>query len=117
MIIKIVHCETTGVQGVRVADGELDMPTRVVLIDGVDEVQHERVAPLDGQELSDLAMKFGAFDGSWYGPAMKEGQKPPMEAILMRLVRDHKFEYIVAVAAQVFFMNENGKTIDKVVCR
>ena len=97
MIVKIMHRETT-------------------LIDGVDEVQHKKVTPTNGQELSDLAMKFGAFHGSWYGPEMKEGQEPPMEAVLMRLVRGHKHESIVAVDARVFFMNENGQTVDKVVC-
>ena len=127
MIIKIVHHETVGEEGLWVAPRHIAQveaaPKRVILLDAVDEVEHEKVACHNEAELVKLVDQFGhGLDGARYGPALPrsnehEDQAGGIEAILMQVRRDGTIECIVAVDSAVYFMNESGKTIDKVVCR
>jgi len=122
MIIKIVHHETVGEQRLSLHTAEA-IPKQVALLDGVDEVEYEKVACHNAEELDILAEQFGSgLDGAWYGQEMPasnehEDQAGGIESILMRVRSGGATTILVAVDSAVFFMNENGKTVDKVICR
>ncbi len=120
MIIKIVHHATVSKRGVRGKGGEV-VPKREVLIDGVDEAQYERVACHSAVELWNLVHEFSSGEATCYGPDIESVDQavdpPAFEAVLIQALRGNVHECLVAVDASVFFMNENGKTVDKVVCQ
>ena len=120
MIVKIVHHEAMGSECIQVPGGE-QTPHQVVLLDDVDEVEFEKVACHNAGELRKLATEFGYGD-RWYGQPLpesneEEDQSGGRETLLMRFTRKGVERSIVAISAAVFFMNESGKTVDKVVCR
>lgn len=121
MIIKIVHYETAGEECIRVPGGER-APQQIVIFDGVDEVEYEKVACRNAGELRRLAESCGYGNYKWYGQPLPESnehedQIPRREALLMRMMRRGTEISLVVISPMVFFMNENGQTVDKVLCR
>ncbi len=127
MIIKIVHNETVGKRGLCAASLAPEMveelPRQIVLIDGVDEVEYEKVACDTAGQLMKLVSEFGfGLNDIQYGPELpfsdeEECQSGGIQSVLMNVRRSGGTECVVAVNSAVYFMNENGKTVDKVVCR
>ena len=127
MIIKIVHNATVGERGLCEASYAPEqveaLPKQVVLISEVDEVEYEKVACDTAGQLIKLVGEFGfGLKHMRYGPELplsdeEECQSGGIQSVLMRVERSGDIECVVAVDSSVFFMNENGKTIDKAVCR
>jgi hypothetical protein len=117
MIVKIVHYETAG----EVLSGER-VPQQIVMFDGVDEVEYEKVTCQNAGELRKLAEACGYGNYKWYGQPLPESnehedQAGGREALLMRMMRRGVEISLVVISPMVFFMNENGQTVDKVMCR
>jgi hypothetical protein len=116
MIVKIVHYETAGEKCVRIPGGEA-VPQQVVMYDSVDEIEYEKVVCHNAGELRKMAEEHGYGNHKWYGQPLPESGEGEYEALLVRMARKGTEISIVAISATLFFMNENGQTVDKVVCR
>lgn len=119
MIIKIVHYDAAG----EVPSGER-VPHQIVMFDGVDEVEYEKVTCQNAGELRKLAEGYGYGNYKWYGQPLPEsnehGDQVPgteREALLMRMYVKGVEVSLVVISPMVFFMNDSGQTVDKVMCR
>ena len=85
-------------------------------------VEYEKVTCRNTGELGKLAGSYGYGGYKWHGqplpePNEHEDQVGEREALLMCMVRRGVEISLVVISPMVFFMNDNGQTVDKVMCR